>query len=79
MVWYLTDTQSINQFLMSCQCTKINLCKGKEKGDFFPHTHLGTEAKGEEEVGSHCLGLKKYSLEWYVISGEEDAFRKVDM
>ena len=36
---YLTDTQSINQLLMSCQFTKINLFKGREKRRFFPPTH----------------------------------------
>ena len=36
-VRYLTDTQSINQLLMTCQCTKIIQCKGREKkGDFSP-------------------------------------------
>ena len=35
-VRYLTDTQSINQLLMSCQCTEINQCKGREKREFFP-------------------------------------------
>ena len=39
MIWYLTDTQSINQLLMSCQCTKIIPCKGRGKRRCFPpHT-----------------------------------------
>ena len=59
MVWYLTDTQSINQLLMSCQCTEINLCKGREKGDFFPHTRLGTESKGEEVSGFRDIKLRQ--------------------
>ena len=38
-VRYLTETQFINQLLMSCQCTEIDLGKGWEKGDFLPpHT-----------------------------------------
>ena len=45
-VQHLTNTQSVNQILMSCQCTKIILCKGRGKGDFFLHTQLGTESKG---------------------------------
>ena len=39
MVWYLTYTLSINQLLMSCHCTEINLCKGREKRDFSPTHH----------------------------------------
>ena len=64
-VRYLTDTQSINQLLMSCQCTKINLCKGREKGDFVPHTQLGTESKGEEVSGFHLNDNKNYIPELY--------------
>ena len=36
MVRYLTDAQSSNQLLMSCQCPEIILCKGKEQRRFFP-------------------------------------------
>ena len=38
-VRYLKDTQSIDQILMSCQCTEINLCNGKEKSEIFSPTH----------------------------------------
>ena len=29
----------------------LSVCKGREKGDLFPHTQLGTESKGKEASG----------------------------
>ena len=65
-VQYLTDTQSINQLLMSCQCTKIYLCKGREKRRFFPPTQLGTESKGKEVSGFQCIIQVKLVILLYI-------------
>ena len=65
-VQYLTDTQSINQLLMSCQCTKIYLCKGREKRRFFLPTQLGTESKGEEVSGFQCIIQVKLVILLYI-------------
>ena len=50
-VRYLTDTKSINQLLMSCQCTRSIYASGGKKEIFSPHTQLGTESKGKEVSG----------------------------
>ena len=42
---YVTDTQSVNQLLMSCQRTEIILWKREGKKEIFFPTHLGTESK----------------------------------
>ena len=36
---------------MSYQCTRSIYASGGKKGDFFPHTQLGTEYKGKEVSG----------------------------
>ena len=45
-VRYLTDIQSINQLFMSCMSVYQDHAMGGKKGDYFPHTQLGSESRG---------------------------------